>query len=133
MFQLIFSLSLTDFLSISLKEQLRSSLFLILFLLNLHQLFLYETQACQAAANDIGLLWITNSLRVFFKIKDTFTTDDSFSQHARSLGKFYIFSKHYHIFSIEHHDSKSVYILQGFKYQLPSWANSTLVNITVHY
>ena len=56
MFQLIFSLSLTDFLSISLKEQLRSSLFLILFLLNLHQLFLYETQACQAPANDIGLL-----------------------------------------------------------------------------
>ena len=72
-FHLVFSLSLTDFSYISLKDELQPCLFLVLLFLNLHLLYLFETQACQAAVNGIGLTWITNSLS-FFKIKGTFTT-----------------------------------------------------------
>ena len=129
-FHLVFSLSLTDFSYISLKDELQPCLFLVLLFPNLHQLYLFETQACQAAVNGQGLTWITNSLS-FFKIKGTFTTDDSFSQDARSSWKFYKFSRRYHIFWKQHHDSKSVYILQGYKYQLTSQANSTSVNVTL--
>ena len=129
-FHLVFNLSLTDFTSISLKDQLQPSLFFVLLFLNLHQLYLFETKAFQAAANGIGLPWITNTLS-FFKIKDIFTTDDSFSQDARSSWKFYISSRRYHIFWKQHHDSKSVYILQGFKYQLTSRANLTSVIVTL--
>ena len=54
-FHMVFSLSLTGFLPISLKDQLQPSLFLVSLLLNLHQLYLIETKACQAAVNGIGL------------------------------------------------------------------------------
>ena len=129
-FHLVFSLSLNDFLCISLKDQLQPSLFLVLLHLSLHQLYLFETQPCQAAVNGMGLPWITNSLS-FFKIKRTFTTDDSFSQDARSSWKSYVFSRRYHIFWKHHHHSKSVYILQGFKYQWTSRAKSASVNVTL--